>query len=83
MFFNIKNAAGKKVKVIDAMGREIKYVQSYDTATRNAVILVPNGTVNENGKPNFITTQKDGINTILKTKVTLRGSKIIVDGKTY
>ena len=84
MLFNMKNTTGKKIKVVDAVGKEVQFVQSYDTVTRNAVIAVTNGTLNEKGHPNFIVHRnKEGINTVLKTKVSLRGSKIFVDGVEY
>lgn len=85
MIFDVKNTKGKKVKVYDQTGLEIKTAFKYNTRTRE-VHMYLTGT-SAAGKTRIVTTPVSKKSTyprqVVKFKLKIPGSFIIVNGKKY
>jgi hypothetical protein len=86
MIFNVKNTAGmgRRVKVFAYAGLEIRAVTKYNTRTREVEFFVlgytANGTTRALTEP---TGDKLFPRKVVKMKLKLPGSFIVVDGKKY
>jgi hypothetical protein len=86
MIFNVENTRKKKIKVVDAFGIEVKGVHKYNTRTREASIYVYGNKADGTSYVlrSMLKKNKYGWKAeIIKVKVKLKGSKIIVNDKTY
>lgn len=85
MIFDVKNTAGKKVKVYCRKGLEIKAATKYNTKTREVEMFLMG--VSESGQKLVLTRSLKRGQTFprqaIKVKVKIQGSFIIVDGKRY
>lgn len=85
MIFNVKNTAGKKVKVYAYVGLEIKAVTKYNTRTREIEMFLMGET--EKGQKRILTAPASRNRMfprkVLKTKIKIPGSFIVVNGKKY
>jgi hypothetical protein len=80
MIFTVANTKDKEVKVFDSMGREIKYVNYYDTETCE-ISFFPL-TVTETGKISVLSEQVDsGMSQLKEIRTVWPGSYIEVDGE--
>lgn len=88
MIFNVKNTAGKKVKVYAYPGLQIKAATKYNTRTREIEMFLLGET--DNGQKRVLTvpdkvTKRNQLfpRKTLKVKVKIPGSFILVNGKKY
>lgn len=87
MVFDVKNTKGKKVKIYDSRGTQILNAFKYNTRTREvSLYLYGKNALNKDSVVMFNRSHKDKkgyTHDLVRVKVKVPGSFIIVNGKRY
>lgn len=85
MIFTVENTKGKKATVYDQTGLELNAAVKYNTRTREVTLLLTG--ISANGKRRVVTKPVKRSSTypreVIKVKVKIPGSFIVVDGKKF